>query len=392
MRLDDLGKTHFILVTLRIKKQVTFHGQEGLRVTSKMRNLIAIAGAKLVYGLNEKFIGDVRHIKIYPDQFKREECNNTLQFSWRDTLLGFEDQNDKVNPAIREWAYGLKDTAFRKKGDFKKFILYYKNWMAVGLNERMEAKYGKSNFLLKLAGASESSFFPVCVEHFFEDAYNFELYLPDLYNHLCVLLRQNPNNQVNNYFITEDWFNKINRSKKLISLPKSIKSHTFSYQWHWSYLAILLGLTLCLPVFVIISNDTLISFPEVMGLYLIALLTGLPANYYSIVEKKWMQLNFYFAFTATGYANIICFLFVFLNYQFPKTSWTEEHIVKSIAYNESGDYVLNYENDEYYYWDEARGFKKDEVTRVFRKGDKIRFEVNEGIFGFSVIKNLRRVN
>lgn len=48
------------------------------------------------------------------------------------------------------------------------------------------------HFLRKYAGTDEREFFSVCVEHFFEDPNGFKTHLPQLYQHLTMLMKQDP--------------------------------------------------------------------------------------------------------------------------------------------------------------------------------------------------------
>ena len=103
--------------------------------------------------------------------------------------------DDAVNVALHEMAHVLEfENSYRTL--FDKFFkqVNWNEWAQVAF-QKMHTIRAKQNYFLKsYGGINMSEMFAVCVETFFEQPADFKKSLPELYQTLVTLLRQNPLN------------------------------------------------------------------------------------------------------------------------------------------------------------------------------------------------------
>lgn len=199
--LSERHKRLFIMRTQMFMNYHSFEGRDGLLITEEMRVRIAATAVQLTFGLKEYLLRHFVTIVVYPDVYvspatgdwHKGETNirGSIVLSWKHFVEGFETTEDKLNLGLHELAHALDLGRLVKDAD-PFFFRYFLKWSAVANETYMEVGASEYHFLRNYAGTNMREFFAVSVEHFFEDPEGFSNELPLLYQHLCVLLHQDP--------------------------------------------------------------------------------------------------------------------------------------------------------------------------------------------------------
>lgn len=227
--LSDPQRARFIRRIYDFREQTKFVGMEGLAVTEEMELIISAGAVQLTFWLKHYALDFIKRIHIYPEVFYHKGINRRIKggavpngvimFSWRDILKGYSDPHDKINLALHEMAHALKLSAFHGEEFDTKFHGYIDNWLDISQEEYIKIQSGQYSVLRKYAGVNMHEFFAVSVEHFFEAPKEFSEHLPDVYNHLCVLLNQNPLNQKADYVYDIAFARQVNAESARIPVP-----------------------------------------------------------------------------------------------------------------------------------------------------------------------------
>ena len=261
--------------------------------------------------------------------------------------------------------------------------------MEIGVPEYLKLKTSAYSFLRKRGGENTDSFFAICVETFFETPHYFHNELPDIYHHLCVVLRQNPLHIALNYTLTEDWYLEVNRNRNNIKIPKQFRKNTFKFNWQWHQTILFGGVAVMLPIYAILSKTTDIIFSEIMYLYALSTASAFVALHKKIVREKWMNTSFFTAFALVGYSNFLTGCVLILNYLVSYDVLSEEHYITNVVhFPDKSKIIVRFEKEQDYWgtgMDEF-GFDQKEFIAI---GDYLKFDVHSGIMGFEVYKNKR---
>ncbi|HSZ71589.1 MAG TPA: zinc-dependent peptidase [Cytophagaceae bacterium] len=180
-----------------------FMGRQNLVVTDRMKVLIAATLAQIAFGFEFISFEDFDKIIIFPKayysqhtgHYHKGEVNSSgiIMLSWEDFLEGFRIADDGYNVGLHEIAHALRiedaipgnEYHFLKDSDLAV-------WNALAEPEYDNIRAGKPSFIRSYAGTNRQEFFAVCVEQFFEQPQDFHDTLPQLYNAMAKLLKQNP--------------------------------------------------------------------------------------------------------------------------------------------------------------------------------------------------------
>jgi MtfA peptidase len=228
--LSDDGKGKFIHRCVYILRAMKFIGKEDLEVTLEMKVTVAAAFVQVGYRM-EKFVPDYLHsILIYPKPFYIEQINKVLKggvtpngfmaISWHDLHHGFQLPDDGYNLGLHEVAHAFKINAQHHQSEKDFFSFYIERWLQITDYEYQRIRNGLPSALREYAGTNPHEFFAVCMEHFFEVPQAFHRELPDVFNHMCVLLNQNPLNTKGDYELTDSYIKAVNLDSKRIKMPK----------------------------------------------------------------------------------------------------------------------------------------------------------------------------
>lgn len=203
--LGEKHKTQFRKKLQIILSSKKFQGRGGItEVTSEMEILIGATLVMVTFGWSRLRLAHFHTIVIYPNTYystvnkvyHRGEVNpkhGLIVVSWKCFVEGLADGKDGVNLGIHEIAHALKlanqiDTDGEKEFD-KQAWATYKNLAPLEIQKIIS---GQNRFFRESASLNEHEFFAVALESFFERPEDFQKHLPELYDSLVMLLRQNP--------------------------------------------------------------------------------------------------------------------------------------------------------------------------------------------------------
>jgi hypothetical protein len=152
--------------------------------------------------LTEDCFDAFHKIIIYPEkyyspitrQYHKGETNPAAGYivlSWTNFKSGFENPSDGINLLMHELAHAL--WLENKLYDYEIFDEdALQTYEATSTEIMHQVTDDENHFLRKYAFTNKEEFFAVSVENFFERPAKFKTSLPELYQTLTTLLKQNP--------------------------------------------------------------------------------------------------------------------------------------------------------------------------------------------------------
>jgi Mlc titration factor MtfA (ptsG expression regulator) len=209
-KLSKQGQQKFMSRVLHLLQSKKFVGYHDLQVTFEMRVLVLSAHVQLTYGFRRFSMSMFKRYILYPEQFYSKYFESDLKgltgqgfitLSWKDTLQGFQKEDDNLNLALHEMTHAMVINFHQHAQDDLSI-----SRMFAEKDEHFEEKFIELNksrhteqYLRDYAFTNKNEFIAVCIEHFFETPREFHTRMPNLYRTICVLLKQNPLNVTNDY-------------------------------------------------------------------------------------------------------------------------------------------------------------------------------------------------
>ena len=202
-RLSPDQQQEFQRRVIRFVRKKQFIGR-GMEVTLPMQVLVAAAAVQLTFGLPELVLQHFKRILIYPDnyystitqQYHKGEVNpaaRAIVLSWKNFIEGYAHSDDSLNLGLHEMAHALEIENMVENDEYD-FLppAVWEQWQAQATAYRNHMSQRGSDFFRTYAATNDQEFFAIAVENFFERPNEFQAYAPELYDTLCLLLRQNP--------------------------------------------------------------------------------------------------------------------------------------------------------------------------------------------------------
>lgn len=205
-RLNPAHKSEFCKKLELVLTTKEFIGRGGIEeVNSEMEILIGATIVQVTFGWKKIRLLHFDKILIYPNAYyssiqkayHRGEVNPKLGLivvSWQSFVEGLIDNSDGVNLGIHEIAHALHlENKIRYNGESD--FLDKEEWIKYELlaaRELERVRAGQTSLIRDRAGIDEHEFFAVALETFFEKPSQFNSEIPDLYQVLVNLLRQDP--------------------------------------------------------------------------------------------------------------------------------------------------------------------------------------------------------
>jgi len=201
-KLPDAQKIKFLVRLRKFISEKTFAGKDELVVTEEMKILVAASAIQLTFGLDNFVLSRFHTILLFPASFynRRNDAwhmgetnpQGIIVLSWKDLQEGFNRKDDTYNVGLHEMAHALQ-LQFLLKDDYDYFFgNYFAKWSHLAESEFQNLQDERESFFREYAGVNRMEFFAVSVEYFFEASEQFKSRLPQMYYHLCILLRQDP--------------------------------------------------------------------------------------------------------------------------------------------------------------------------------------------------------
>lgn len=386
------GRALFITRMFSFMQSKKFIGINGLAVTREMLILVSAAAAQLTFGLKRFKISGFHTIYLSPDEFYTPgdpnpykglvERNGEIYLSWADFLKGYQVSDDKYNLGLHEMAHALKTDLLRSNDFDQRFSGYLKNWLLIGIPEFLKMNITQESFLRAYGGRNMEEFFAVCIEHFFEAPAQFKKILPDIYNHLCFLLHQNPLNDREDYKFTEQFRREAN-SKSKIKMPKMRYAEHERAPWHFSLPFTVFGFFAGIISANIMSewmNVTMAHF-VLIGFFTFLLTAGIMFPYF--IRKGIYSLFGCMAFFLLGVLLVTYASYLFINLKMPGTVRLEVYEINRVN---PGDDLFWLEDDAYGDKPLFRKFSRDALVSP-EMNARLAITLKESAFGIKVFQS-----
>ena len=174
------------------------------RVTDEMKVLISACAVQLTFGLPKVVLSHFKRILIYPDDYystitrayHRGEVNPRMQaivLSWKHFVLGYIDESDGINLGLHEMAHAIRLENKITNNEHSFFDAEtLQLWHKLAEMEIERIGNGESRMFRDYAGTDHDEFFAIAVENFFEKPEEFRELMPNIYEVMTRLLRQDP--------------------------------------------------------------------------------------------------------------------------------------------------------------------------------------------------------
>lgn len=176
----------------------------GIGLVPEMKVMIAACAAQLLRGFPEIELKHFTRIVVYPESYRSHRSGRLHQgevrpvvgliiISWEDFIHGYAHSRDAHNVGLHEMAHALwfENSILNGEQHFLRPDLLRK-WKELSEMEIARIKLGQGRFLRSYAGTNQAEFFAVAVEYFFEQPLAFKQAMPEEYECLASLLRQDP--------------------------------------------------------------------------------------------------------------------------------------------------------------------------------------------------------
>lgn len=187
-----------------------FVPREKMKLTRAMKAIICSAASQLVLFLPPESLTFFEKIIVYPDYYNSKlthkihkgEVNpgfRLIVFSWKGIAEGLQRTDDGLNLLLHEFAHALwlehKLTQHEYTVLDKRWVKRFEELAAAEMKNLQENKH---YFFRAYAFRNMEEFFAVAVENFFERPEKFHAQLPDLYDVLTRIFKQDPMSFVHN--------------------------------------------------------------------------------------------------------------------------------------------------------------------------------------------------
>lgn len=200
-RLSHEEQKKFLFRAYLFKKAKKFHYIE-VAETPEMPILVSAVCAQLTLGLDKYHLNYFRdiyvlrddyHYGFYSRPFQGHVDHSGIYLSWDNFMKGIRGQTPNCNVGLHEMAHALAYVNFiTQTEEDKHFKKEFKNFSKVARPIFNAIQEGKKTILGDYAGTNYHEFWAVSVEVFFENPVRMKHELPELYDAMARLLKQDP--------------------------------------------------------------------------------------------------------------------------------------------------------------------------------------------------------
>lgn len=392
------GKAKFVHRVKHVMATKEFEGRQGLHLTERMVVLVSGAIVQVTFGLDRFELSHFTTIRLFPEPFYFRLYEKYLKggtsksgvifLSWADFEEGYSDDYDKYNLGLHEVAHALKLNVTEGDRFDLKFASYLDIWMDISQQEFSRMQEVGEGFLREYASGNMHEFFAVCVEHFFEASEDFKRQLPDIYNHLCVLLNQEPTNPNHDYALPRDFAHSVNKNRALIPVPEKI-SLSFAYvSSHWAFTITALGFTILWPISLYLASDTIMTTNDFLIITGVFALIGIE-QWFWFREKSVMSLKFFPFYLIGGFCSIMLCIFLYLNSNVSFGTSVETYDIEYYRVEHHIEYVVTLSEDKLAEYPDMRTFSEAGFFYYTDEPTKVEFNFSNGIMGYRTLNYKR---
>lgn len=201
-QLSKKDKERFIIRAYKLSKLKNIVGRQDFIITEEVKLFIVAAQVQLTFGFKQYTLNKFHTILVYPDAYENKIIGNmhygevnpkgVIVLSWKRLVKGFEIPDDKINLGLHEMAHALMHTIIYSNNHEYGLDPYLRDIVRLSQNEMEKIKSSDHHFFRKYAGTNIYEFFSIAVEYFFEVPNEFKKELPELYQYMVRLLKQDP--------------------------------------------------------------------------------------------------------------------------------------------------------------------------------------------------------
>jgi len=203
--LTDKQKLEFHRRVRVIENSKSFSFTEDFQYEDWHGTLLSAKLACLTFGYLTYFhLPELTHIQIHPRAFYSRIfqtyvkgltfSNGILHVSWEDFMASNDNELNKINLAIHEFAHALKIGFDHFSGNYS-----YERWEELALEIIELINTDQEDFFREYGGTNINEFWAVCCEAYFEQPFHFKELYPRLYRETCGILRQDFVKQIVKY-------------------------------------------------------------------------------------------------------------------------------------------------------------------------------------------------
>jgi len=203
-RLTDNNRKEFRLRLYHLLNILSFDSVHYTTISREMRAVIGGAIIEITFGLSNYLPLRFVRVTVLPRRYMYpgygepflghiDFAKGHMYFSWSDVRHGYKVPTDAVNVALHEMAHVL-EAENRYMHLFDGFFeqVEWNRWAKIAFEKMHVIRSGDASFLRQYGGINMREMFAVCVETFFEQPHLFAEHLPEIYQALVLLLRQDP--------------------------------------------------------------------------------------------------------------------------------------------------------------------------------------------------------
>jgi MtfA peptidase len=222
-RLSLEDQRRFLFRAFLFRKARRFHYIE-VKENAEMPILISAVAVQLTFGLDKYMLNyfndiyvlkDDYHYGFYSRPFMGHVDQSGIYLSWDNFIKGITGQTPNCNVGLHEMGHALAYVTFiTESEEDKHFKKEFKNFSKVARPIFASMQEGRRNLLGEYAAVNYHEFWAVSVETFFENPVRMKHDLPELYQAMATLLKQDPLQMRNNSSIGKATFIKAPKKEK----------------------------------------------------------------------------------------------------------------------------------------------------------------------------------
>lgn len=201
-KLTPKQQKRFLYRAYSLSKSIRIIGRLGFKVDQQVRLLVVSSIVQITFGYKYYALPRFKTIFIYPDSYKSPitgklhdgevHPRGLIVLSWKNLVKGHADPTDSINLGLHEMAHALMHTIIYTNNHESNLDEFLDKVLKLSEQEIKKIKSEETHLFRSYAGSNLPEFFAVAIEHFFEGPHELKLQLPELYNGLKLLLKQDP--------------------------------------------------------------------------------------------------------------------------------------------------------------------------------------------------------
>ncbi len=180
-----------------------FRDHQGERPSFEKRVAVSAAAIQVTFGYEDYLLDEFHTLIIYPEEFISPatgakhlgEVNpllGVIAISWKNFVQGMAIDNNHFNVGLHEMAHAFYFNTHILYNEISDTYDFLSRFLFLSEAEIIKIRNNQSTLFRKYAGENAAEFFAIAVEYFFEEGANFKEKLPELYHHLCIVLKMDP--------------------------------------------------------------------------------------------------------------------------------------------------------------------------------------------------------